>query len=139
MIKMIIWDLIGVVWQNEQVNPKAKELIVKFDAQGIKNSTISNTFPELISKVGKELGLDPALSTVEIGLSKRDPEIYKYFLEKTGLDAKECLMVDDHKKNLYPAKELGMTTVFVSDSTEQFENIDYVIPDLDELMKIISH
>ncbi len=138
MVKMIIWDLIGVVWQNDQIDPKARELIKDFNEMEIRSSTISNTFPELIKKVAEELGLDPALSTIEIGLSKRDSEIYKYFLEKAGLKPQECLMIDDHKKNLYAAKQLGMTTVFFSNNKREYENIDHVISDLDDLMKIVQ-
>ena len=139
MIKMVIWDLIGVVYQNEHVDKEAKKIIDKFAGEGVRNATISNTFPELIKDIGKDLHLDPALSSVELGLSKRDKEIYKYLLEKCGFAPQECVMIDDHRKNLHAAKELGIVTVLFGKGEAQELGVDYVINDLNEFFSIVNN
>ncbi|MFJ7910190.1 HAD-IA family hydrolase [Kitasatospora sp. NPDC096204] len=45
------------------------------------------------------------------GLAKPDPAIYRLTLDRMGLPGEACVFVDDHRVNLPPAEELGITTV----------------------------
>ncbi|MFZ5365460.1 MAG: HAD family hydrolase [Patescibacteria group bacterium] len=138
MIKLIIWDLIGVVYQNAHIDEKAKIITNDVSKMGIKNCTISNTIPDLIKEVSKVLGMNPAISTVETGLSKRDRETYEYLLKEAGVLASETLMIDDHKKNLHAAKELGIITVFFGEGWPRELGVDYAIKKLDDLIDILN-
>ena len=47
-------------------------------------------------------------------------------------------MIDDHKRNLHAAKELGITTVFLGEGDPQELGVDYVISDLNKLLKVVN-
>ena len=50
----------------------------------------------------------------DVGLSKPDPAIFQYALYKAGCTARRAVMIGDRLDNdIYPAKKLGMTTVWV--------------------------
>ena len=64
-------------------------------------------------------------------------DIYKKMLAAFGLDAHTSAMFDDAQKNLRPAHELGMTTVWVKGTIDHFskveenpEFIDYTTTDI---------
>jgi len=46
-------------------------------------------------------------------LGKPDPETYRMVLADLDLPGEACVMIDDFAVNLIPARELGMTTVFI--------------------------
>ena len=43
-----------------------------------------------------------------VGLLKPDPAIYRLLLARNGLDAADCLFIDDSEKNVRAAEALGM-------------------------------
>ena len=58
------------------------------------------------------------LDTVVSGderLVKPDPEIYRVLLERNGLDAADCLFIDDSPANVEGAKAVGMDAVRFTD------------------------
>lgn len=52
-------------------------------------------------------------STNTFSNSSADPKTYRLVLTELGLSGPECVMVDDYAVNLVPARELGMTTVYL--------------------------
>ena len=50
---------------------------------------------------------------------KPDPHGYALLCDRFGIDPAHALLADDMVKNLAPAKELGMTTVWVDNGSEQ--------------------
>ena len=75
-------------------------------------------------------------------ISKPFPEAYQRALEILGAEGHECLLVDDRIRNLAPAKELGMTTVLVSeDATGPQQNpslnADFIIGEAAEIGKVM--
>ncbi|MDY6856313.1 MAG: pyrimidine 5'-nucleotidase [Thermodesulfobacteriota bacterium] len=61
---------------------------------------------------------------------------YQRLLDALGVDATECLIVEDLAKNLYPAKELGMTTVLIGD--EKCKDFDFIIDDIFGIDKVLK-
>jgi hypothetical protein len=58
------------------------------------------------------------LSSLEkngVYLSKSDPEAVTRFLEKTGREAKDCVLIDDSASHLSAARKAGMQTVAIDD------------------------
>ncbi|MBN2567455.1 HAD family phosphatase [Candidatus Woesearchaeota archaeon] len=53
-------------------------------------------------------GFDPVVLSHEEGILKPDRRIYEITLERLGLPARECLFIDDQKKNVNAAERLGM-------------------------------
>jgi putative hydrolase of the HAD superfamily len=58
-----------------------------------------------------------------MGLTKPDPAIFEALLADAGLEATECLFLDDGPKNIEAAKRLGIQTYFVT----QGENLDFLL------------
>ena len=47
----------------------------------------------------------------EVGLAKPDPEIFRYALDRFGLDAGSTVMIDDTQENLDSAAGVGLGTI----------------------------
>ena len=68
--------------------------------------------------------------------AKPDPHGYELLCERLGIDPVHALLADDMARNLVPAKELGMTTVWVDNGSERGDDgydaamIDYRITDV---------
>jgi len=63
--------------------------------------------------------------------------------ERFGIDPKHALLADDMVQNLGPAKQLGMTTVWVDNGSERGNHgfdealVDYCISDIGEWLESI--
>jgi putative hydrolase of the HAD superfamily len=73
---------------------------------------------------------------------KPDPYGYELLCDRFEIDPGEAVLVDDMAQNLAPAKELGMTTVWVDNGSERGnhgagEFIDYEIADVGEWLQQI--
>ena len=66
---------------------------------------------------------DKCYFSYEMGLTKPDPAIFEALLADAGLEATECLFLDDGPKNIEAAKHLGIQTYFVT----QGENLDFLL------------
>ena len=54
----------------------------------------------------------PFVNSAVVGLRKPDPKFYRYLIEHYRLTPKNCVFVDNLKKNLKPAKALGIHTIW---------------------------
>lgn len=71
-------------------------------------------------------------------LNKPNEKVYKMVLEAIGSPyPDECVFADDSPKNLFPAKQLGMTTILVG-GNPQNEFIDYHIASIYDLPEVFS-
>lgn len=74
---------------------------------------------------------------------KPDPHGYVLLCERFGIDPTHALLVDDMAQNLKPAKQLGMTTVWVDNGSERGSHgaedrfIDYRIDSVAEWLESI--
>ncbi len=55
--------------------------------------------------------LDDVFSAKNLGLSKKDPQIYRLIAEKLQKNPNEITFIDDTIENIYPAKEAGLQTI----------------------------
>jgi putative hydrolase of the HAD superfamily len=75
--------------------------------------------------------------------AKPDPHGYELLCERFGIEPKRALLVDDMARNLVPAKQLGMTTVWVDNGSERGDDgydadlIDLRISDVGEWLESI--
>jgi putative hydrolase of the HAD superfamily len=68
------------------------------------------------------LGLDGVFADIfDIRIANYQPkphtDPYERILQRLGLDATQCLMVEDQSQNLKTAKQLGMRTILVAPAT----------------------
>jgi 2-haloacid dehalogenase len=54
---------------------------------------------------------DGIVVSAEIGMVKPDPAVYRYVVERFGLEAPSCLFVDDVEANVAAASSVGMQAV----------------------------
>jgi putative hydrolase of the HAD superfamily len=64
-----------------------------------------------------------------VGCRKPDREIYDLTLERMGVEAGECVFIDDADVNCDAARELGMSAV-------HYQHNDQAIPELRDLLAI---
>lgn len=91
-------------------------------AQGERVVILSNTnnlhtefwrekFPDVINSA------DKIYLSHEMGMRKPDAEIYRQVLQEEGVSASEALFFDDNEENISGAKQIGINSIWVSDST----------------------
>jgi putative hydrolase of the HAD superfamily len=75
--------------------------------------------------------------------AKPDPHGYELLCDRFGIDPRHALLADDMARNLIPAKQLGMTTVWVDNGSERGDDgydpalIDHRITDVAEWLETI--
>ncbi|MEA3079123.1 MAG: putative hydrolase of the superfamily [Sphingomonadales bacterium] len=75
--------------------------------------------------------------------AKPDPHGYELLCERFGIDPAKALLADDMARNLVPAKQLGMTTVWVDNGSERGDDgfdpatIDHRITDVADWLQNI--
>jgi putative hydrolase of the HAD superfamily len=75
---------------------------------------------------------------------KPNPDSYEALCERWAIDPGRALMVEDMARNLHPAKQLGMTTVWIDNGSEQAKHeadpafIDYRIADIGKWLTEIT-
>ncbi|MBV9564903.1 MAG: HAD-IA family hydrolase [Bradyrhizobium sp.] len=67
---------------------------------------------------------DYIIESAKIGLRKPDPRIYQMMVEALGVDAANCVYLDDLGVNLKPAREIGMTTIKVVDAAQALAELE---------------
>ena len=103
----------------------------------------------VLERVGLDGSIDQLWDIRAIAFSPK-PEIaaYKTVLAEAGIAPERCAMFEDVARNLVPAHELGMTTVWLNNGSvwskqgpeypiAQSHHIDYEIGDLNEFLRTI--
>ena len=108
----------------------------------------SNHVSSLVQKEIDILGVRDYFKEIfisdELKLAKPNKKFFEEILKRIGLSANEVIFIDDQKRNLIPAKELGMKVIWVDNtSVVPFGDNDNITPDgevynLKELNEIIQ-
>lgn len=76
---------------------------------------LSNTDVSLEERIRDGLGIldlfDNVISSAVVGLAKPDHRIYRLAAERLRLPMEECVFIDDAKRNVEAAREVGMAGV----------------------------
>jgi putative hydrolase of the HAD superfamily len=64
------------------------------------------------------------IESSKIGIRKPDPRIYRMMIDALGVDARDCVYLDDLGINLKPAREMGMTTIKVEGADPALEALE---------------
>ena len=89
---------------------------------------------------------DVVVASAEAGCAKPDLEIFTMALEKAKCEPAQVFMVGDRLDNdIYPAKKLGMKTVWVRQGYARYQCVDdeskrpdYVIDSIDEITDLFA-
>ena len=88
------------------------EAVLAVRRGGLKTALLSNSWglSGYPTERFEEL-FDVVVISAEVGMRKPQPEIFRYTVEKLGVDPPRCVFVDDHPGHLKAARAEGMTTV----------------------------
>lgn len=70
---------------------------------------------------------DVVVESSVVGVRKPDPRFYAMACEALGVEASECVFLDDLGINLKPARALGMTTVKVDDPDVAIAELERIV------------
>jgi len=94
-------------------------LIKSLKKRGYKLGLLSNQIEDWLEEVIEQHRLDKIFDVIvtsyKTGVAKPDTSIFKETVEKMGVKPRECVYVDDMKKNIFPAKNLGMKCILFTD------------------------
>lgn len=97
-----------------------EKIITTLKKKGFKLGLLSVHAKEWVEFVSKKYNYHRFFNSVsysfEIGVSKPDKRAYKLILKKLKSKPEECLFVDNEPQNLIPAKEMGIKTIFFTNS-----------------------
>ena len=115
---------------HDKVLEYAKSLKTKF-----KLGILSNSVKEWVAyhrehyKVDE--GFDAAIYSCDVHSVKPEKHIYEVLLSKLGLQAEECVFIDNHDRNLETAKTLGFHTIL-------YKNLDQLKIDIEKAIEEVQ-
>lgn len=72
----------------------------------------------------------------DVKMKKPNPAIYQLTLKKLGLDAEDCVYVDDRRYNLSAAEEVGIKAVLFNSRGVEYDGV--TVNDFSELKRLIE-
>jgi len=125
--------MFDVWWRHLERNPEMIELMRRLKARGLRMALLTNNVREWEPRWRPMLPeLDEIFEVVVdsgfVGMRKPEPGIYELTLQRLGgVEASECLFVDDMELNCKAARELGMTAVEFDDTEQARREIEAVL------------
>jgi 2-haloacid dehalogenase len=91
------------------------DIVRELKAQGTPLYCLTNFSREKFPLIRRRFDVfdlfDGIVVSAEIGMVKPDPAVYRYLVERFGLEAPSCLFVDDVEANVGAASSIGMQAV----------------------------
>ncbi len=108
-------------------NPPMIELMEELRDGGYRMGLLTNNVREWEPRWRSMLPVDEIFGEIVdsafVDCRKPDPRIYEITFERMGVEAGECIFIDDIEVNITAARELGMTAV-------HFQDNDQAIPEI---------
>jgi putative hydrolase of the HAD superfamily len=96
----------------DAVEERLLEWVQRLQANGIKTALLSNSDLRFVAHLRRSRPwlrlFDVCVFSSEVHLIKPDPAIFRYTLEKLGIDPAEVLFIDDRFSNVSVARTLGI-------------------------------
>jgi 2-haloacid dehalogenase len=97
-------------------------LLAELRASGLPLFALSNwsaeTFPIALSRYSFLDWFTGIVISGEVRLAKPDPHVFRHLLDRFGLDAVSTVFVDDSRRNVEAAAELGMIAIEFRDASQ---------------------
>jgi epoxide hydrolase-like predicted phosphatase len=105
------------------------ELIKRLKSNNYKLGLLSNHIEDWLEEIIEEhkfnQTFDVIVTSYKSRIAKPDVAIYREIVDKLGVSPKDCIYIDDTKKNLPPAEEIGMKTILFTGLDELRQRLDY--------------
>jgi epoxide hydrolase-like predicted phosphatase len=70
---------------------------------------------------------DVIVISAEEGVAKPDPEIFRRALSRLGVAPNETIFVDDRRKNVAGAQQIGMHAIRFTDARDVMEGVEHIL------------
>ena len=107
-------------------NKELFKLAFKLKKQGYKIGILSDQLylsADVLTSKKDMKHFNPVIISCYVGLRKPDIKIYKLFIKKSKLKAKEIVFIDNRSWNLKPARKLGMKTILFKDNMQCIDKL----------------
>jgi len=117
----------------DSLNYKLLDFIKKLrQEKSYKVFALSNTNSLHVEYLAKNIidlreHFDQVFYSYELGMIKPDPKIFLHVLERINYEPSECIFIDDNRKNVNVAKQIGMIGLQFRNETKFFEDIKCLI------------
>lgn len=112
-----------------RVRPAMLELVGRLRRAGVATAALTNNWTPF-GPSGLATHFDVMVESVVEGTRKPEPRIYRICVERLGVDATGCVMLDDLGPNLKPARAMGMRTVKVTSEEQAKDEVGRILTDL---------
>ena len=132
MIKREGWntttgELKRIVRENFHEIEGTREIMTELKGMGFKLGLLSVHTKEWIEFCNDKFDYHKLFDSVsysfEVGVSKPNKKAYQIILEKLESKPEECIFIDDQSRNLAPARELGIRTIWFVSSKQLIEDL----------------
>jgi putative hydrolase of the HAD superfamily len=115
-------ELITCIAAGAEPRPRYLRALERIREHGILTAALTNNWKnDGVDRLAPKF--DAFFESAKLGMRKPDPRIYVHACESLGVKAVEVVYLDDIGKNLKPARELGMTTLLVSDGDAALDEL----------------
>ena len=94
---------------NRRMSALARRLHRRYSTALLSNATIY--LDALLTEKRLDTHFDVIVNSARVGMRKPNPAIFALTLERLGLCAEECLLIDDKERNTGAAQTLGLQSV----------------------------
>lgn len=111
--------------------PEVVELIQQLKQRGYTCYALSNMPADIFTRLFEEHSFwhlfDDIIISGQIKMSKPEPEIFKFVLDKHNLSAEQCIFLDDSKPNVETARQLGFTAIKVINPQQAIDDLSALV------------
>jgi putative hydrolase of the HAD superfamily len=127
-------DFSATYFAHLETNHAMIDLARSVRERGLRTAMLTNNVREWEPRWRAMLPVDDLFELVVdsafVGMRKPDPEIYALLLERLGLPASACLLVDDFAVNCEAAREAGMHAVRFVDTPQTIADVEALLRDV---------
>lgn len=112
-----------------EVRPEMVVALDRVKAAGLRTACLTNNVvsgtarPDVDAVMAR---FDLVVESSKVGVRKPEPAFYALACDQLGVEAEECVFLDDLGINLKPARQLGMTTIKVNDPRAALDELSAV-------------
>ena len=102
---------------NPGINQETKDIIkqLKNNSRVVcGTNTIDSHYYYLLNQGSYDI-FDEVYASNLMGISKPDPEFYRYILNKEGINSENTVFVDDTEENIISAQKIGINSILFTD------------------------
>lgn len=121
-------DVLGLL--GGEIRPEMVTALDKIKSAGYALACLTNNVVSGDSRpeIDKVMSLfDEVVESSKVGVRKPEARFYEIACQRLGVEAGQCVFLDDLGINLKPAKELGMTTIKVIDADQAIAELETVL------------